>query len=349
MTHGTATGRGAGQALLHKGDAQAWLPFDTPGGVRRFLRWHAPVAGVLMETEIWPNLIAIASARGVPMLLANARMSERSLRRGRRVGALLRPAFARLTEAFAQTEDDATRLREAGVREVAVVGNLKFDLTPDAHLIDKGRTWRGATGGRAVVLAAITREGEEASLLSAWRALAAPRPLLVIVPRHPQRFEAVAELIESSGFVLSRRSRWGDAPAADAAAAEIWLGDSMMEMPAYYGLSDVALLGGSFEPLGGQNLIEAAACGCPVIMGPHTFNFADAATLALAAGAAVRVETMAEAVAQALALVGSKEQPARSQAALDFAAAHRGAAARMAGAIAALLASRGEAGQRPAP
>ncbi len=114
----------------------------------------------------------------------------------------------------------------------------------------------------------------------------------------------------------------------------------MMEMPAYYGLSDVALLGGSFEPLGGQNLIEAAACGCPVIMGPHTFNFADAATLALAAGAAVRVETMAEAVAQALALVGSKEQPARSQAALDFAAAHRGAAARMAGAIAGLLARR---------
>ena len=138
-------------------------------------------------------------------------------------------------------------------------------------------------------------------LLTSWRSIAATRPLLVVVPRHPQRFEAVAELIANAGFSLSRRSAWpGDERPAAAADAEVWLGDSMLEMPAWYALADVALLGGSFAPLGGQNLIEAAACGCPVVMGPHTFNFTDAAELALAAGAATRVADMAAGVAAAV-------------------------------------------------
>ena len=146
-------------------------------------------------------------------------------------------------------------------------------------------------------------------LLAAWRALAAPRPLLVVVPRHPQRFDAVAELIAAAGFTLSRRSAWSsDGPPADAGAADVWLGDSMLEMPAWYALADVALLGGSFAPLGGQNLIEAAACGCPVVMGPHTFNFADAAELALAAGAATRVADIAEGVAAAVALASPRRR-----------------------------------------
>ena len=338
LTHGTATGRSAGIALLQPGDAQAWLPFDTPGAVRRFLDHFAPVTGVLMETEIWPNLLAIAADRHVPMLLANARMSERSQRRGRRVSALLRPAFASLTEVFAQFEVDAGRLREAGANHVVVTGNLKFDMTPPPALIEQGRRWKLSAANRPIVLAAITREGEEASLLSAWRALAAPRPLLVVVPRHPQRFAAVAELIETSGFTLSKRSDWNETPPVDACAADVWLGDSMMEMPAYYALADVALLGGSFEPLGGQNLIEAAACGCPLVMGPHTFNFADAAELAIGAGAAVRVHDMIEGVGRAVALIGSDERQQRSRAALAFAAEHRGAAERVAGRIAALLA-----------
>ena len=333
LTHGTATGRNAGQSLLKEGDAQAWLPFDTPGAVRRFFDHFAPVAGVLMETEIWPNLLAEAHLRGVPMLLANARMSERSRRRGKRVEALLRPAFASLAAAFAQTEADAARLREAGVRQVSVEGNLKFDLTPDPHLVALGRRWKGATVGRAVVLAAITREGEEASLLGAWHGVALPRPLLVVVPRHPQRFEAVAELIAGAGFTSSRRSTWGEAPPDAAASADVWLGDSMLEMPAWYSLADVALLGGSFEPLGGQNLIEAAACGCTIVMGPHTFNFAQAAELALAAGAALRVATMVEGVSRAVAVALGDEHRRRAEAALAFAAAHRGAAARMAALI----------------
>ncbi|MGZ5183550.1 MAG: 3-deoxy-D-manno-octulosonic acid transferase [Caldimonas sp.] len=334
LTNGTATGRSAGQALLREGDRQVWLPFDTPGAVRRFFDRFAPAAGVLMETEIWPNLLAEAQRRGVPMLLANARLSERSRRRGRRVDALLRPAFESLAAAFAQTEADAARLREAGVRTVSVEGNLKFDLAPEPRLIELGRRWKSAVSSRVVVLAAVTREGEEASLLAAWHGVAAPRPLLVVVPRHPQRFEAVAELIGNAGFTLSRRSTWGDAPPESAASADVWLGDSMLEMPAWYALADVALLGGSFAPLGGQNLIEAAACACPVVMGPHTFNFADAAALALAAGAALRVGSMEEGVARALAIGRGDEQRRLAEAALGFASAHRGAARRMAAQVA---------------
>jgi len=330
LTHGTATGRAAGQELLGDGDLQAWLPWDTPGGVRRFLVQFAPVAGVLMETEIWPNLLAGAKAQGLSTMLANARLSERSRRRGQRVDALLRPAFESLGAAFAQTEADAARLRDAGVREVVVAGNLKFDLAPEAVVIERGQRWKATLVARPVVLAAVTREGEEASLLAAWCTVAAPRPLLVIVPRHPQRFDAVAMLIGEAGFSLTRRSAWADTPPGDAASADVWLGDSMREMPAWYALADVALLGGSFAPLGGQNLIEAAACGCPVVMGPHTFNFADAAELALAAGAAIRVATIEEGVARALALGQGDERRQRGEAGLAFAAAHRGAAARMA-------------------
>jgi 3-deoxy-D-manno-octulosonic-acid transferase len=336
LTHGTATGRAAGQPLLREGDAQAWLPFDTPGGVRRFLRHFAPRAGILMETEIWPNVLAAARARGLPMILVNARLSERSRRRGARVDALLRPAFEGLAAALAQSDADATRLREAGVASVGVVGNLKFDIAPDPAVQALGTRWKERVD-RPVVLAAITREGEEALVLAAWHAVPLPRPLLVIVPRHPQRFEAVAELVGSAGFTLARRSAWRDLPSPEAARADVWLGDSMMEMPAYYALADVALLGGSFLPFGGQNLIEAAACGCPVVMGPHTFNFSAAATLSLAAGASLRVADVTEAVTAALALLGSDDLPHRAAAALSFAASHRGAAARAAARIVDLL------------
>jgi len=341
LTHGTATGRAAGRALLRAGDVQLWLPFDLPGAVRRFLRHADPAVGVLMETEIWPNLLAMAAARGVPVLLANARMSERSRRRGRHVDALLRPAFERLAGAFAQTDADAMRLRDAGARDVAVVGNVKYDIAADPQLLARGRAWRAGLE-RGVVVAASTREGEEAMLLTAWRGLAAPRPLLVVVPRHPQRFEAVAELIVNAGFALSRRSAWpGDERPASAADADVWLGDSMLEMPAWYALADVALLGGSFAPLGGQNLIEAAACGCPVVMGPHTFNFSDAAELALAAGAATRVADMTAGVAAAVAFASAPAtRDERARRALAFASAHRGAAARMAARILAALDAR---------
>ena len=194
-----------------------------------------------------------------------------------------------------------------------------------------------------MLLAAVTREGEEAMLLTAWQRQTqamSQRPLLVIVPRHPQRFDEVASLVEATGLSLARRGNWTDTPPATASHADVWLGDSMREMPLYYALAQVALLGGSFAPLGGQNLIEAAACGCPVVMGPHTFNFADAAELALAAGAASRVSDMDGGVREGLALLPSIERDAMAQRALDFSAQHRGAAERMAGQIAAVMRER---------
>ena len=329
LTHGTATGREAGAKLLQAGDAQAWLPYDTPGAVRRFLRAHRPLAGVVMETEVWPNLMAGARAEGVPMVLANARLSAKSLAKGQRLRALMAPAVAAFERVLAQTDADAERLRTMGARRVQVLGNLKYDLTPDATLLARGRAWRAALA-RPVVLAASTREGEEAPLLAAWARLAAPRPLLLLVPRHPQRFDDVAQLAAAQGFALARRSAWPAEPPAEAAAADVWLGDSLGEMPLYYGAADVALLGGSFAPLGGQNLIEAAACGCPLLMGLHTFNFADAAERSLAEGASERVADVEAAVARAAALLGHAERDTMAQHATAFAARHRGAAARMA-------------------
>ncbi len=337
LTHSTATGREAGQALLREGDAQAWLPYDTPGVVQRFFAQFKPVVGVLMETEIWPNLLHAAYAAGVPMVLANARLSVKSHRQGQRLAAVMYPAVATLRLVLAQTQDDATRLRDSGAREVVVCGNLKFDMAPDEVLLARGRDWR-ARLARPVVLAAVTREGEEALLLAAWAKVpTAQRPLLLIVPRHPQRFDEVAGLVQSAGLTLARRSLWGEMPDDAALAAEVWMGDSMGEMPLYYAAADVALLGGSFAPLGGQNLIEAAACGCPVVMGPHTFNFAEAAELSLAAGASLRVADMAEGVSRALGLAGHEEREAYAHRAKAFAAQHRGAAERMARYIAPLL------------
>ena len=329
LTHGTATGRQAGAALLGPGDAQAWLPWDTPGAVRRFLRRHRPRLGVLMETEIWPNLMAESQRAGVPLVLANARLSERSHRRGLRWPSLFLPAVRALAASLAQTEADAVRLRQCGAREVQVCGNLKFDVEPPPRLVALGQAWRERLG-RTVVLAASTREGEEASLLRRWRLVPEPRPLLLIVPRHPQRFDAVVAEVATAGWACMRRSTLPEGPDAAATAADVWVGDTLGEMPLYYGMADVALLGGSFEPLCGQNLIEAAACGCPVVMGPHTFNFAEAAEQAQRAGAAVRVPDLAGGVLTALLVAGDERRNAMVRAGLDFAAAHRGAAQAMA-------------------
>jgi 3-deoxy-D-manno-octulosonic-acid transferase len=339
LTHSTATGREAGGRLLRDGDAQAWLPYDTPGAVRRFLKHQRPVLGVLMETEIWPNLLHHAAQRQLPMVLANARLSAKSQAKGLRMSALLRPAVESLSLVLAQTDDDARRLREAGAETLLVLGNLKFDMSPNPRLLARGLQWR-QTLARPVVLAASTREGEEQMLLQAWVQVPSPRPLLLLVPRHPQRFDEVAALVSASGLAGVRRSTWAEQPPAEAAAADVWIGDSVGEMPTYFGSADVALLGGSFGRFGGQNLIEAAACGCPLVMGPHTFNFAEAARLALAARAAQRATDIDDGVVRAVALAVDPQRNTWVENALAFTAAHRGAADRMA---AALLAVMGDA------
>ena len=231
LTHSTATGREAGAALLQAGDAQTWLPYDTAGAVRRFFRHWRPSVGVLMETEIWPNLQFGAEQAGVKMVLANARLSVRSQRRGARFSALLYPAARRLCLVLAQTGGDAERLRASAAPNVQVAGNLKYDMAVDPGLLARGHQWRELLK-RPVLLLAVSREGEEAMLLAAWRDLPVDgRPLLLIVPRHPQRFDEVAAVIEAAGLTLARRSRWQDLPPAEALAADAWLGDSMREMP----------------------------------------------------------------------------------------------------------------------
>ena len=354
LTHGTATGQAEGAKLLQPGDLQAWQPWDTPGAVHRFLTHFQPALGVLMETELWPNLVHGARAQGVPLVLANARLSDQSLRQAQRLAWLARPAYAALTAAWVQTPADAQRLRSLGAPVCGVLGNLKFDAAPDAALLARGHHWREHLA-KPVVMFASSREGEELALLQTLQAFspaaqanqaqAATESIVdkvqwLIVPRHPQRFDAVAQLIAAQGFSVQRRSTWSadGPPLASGDHPNVWLGDSLGEMALYYGLADVALLGGSFAPLGGQNLIEAAACGAPVVMGAHTFNFADAAEQAIAAGAAWRVADMAEAVATAAALAqdASRLPPAR-RAALQFALTHQGAAARLADALVGLL------------
>ena len=342
LTHGTATGRAEGRKLLQPGDLQCWQPWDTSGATARFIDHFRPRIGILMETEIWPNLAAACAQGGVPLVLANARLSEKSLRWSQRLAWLARPVYRGLKAVWAQTQDDATRLAAMGAEVQGVMGNLKFDATPDAAQLALGRAWHARTG-RPVVMFASSRDGEEAALLQALAApdlaQAARAVQWLLVPRHPQRFDEVATLITGHGFAVSRRSDWADGPPPIIAdPPTLWLGDTLGEMALYYALADVALLGGSFEPLGGQNLIEAAACACPVVMGPHTFNFAEAAELASAAGAAWCVGNVKEAVVVASALAQDARRLTDARLACDdFARALQGASERLASAIARLL------------
>lgn len=354
LTHGTATGREEGTKVLRAGDLQAWQPWDTPAAVARFLVHFKPSLGVLMETEIWPNLVHACKSHGVPLALVNARLSDKSLRQAQRLAWLARPAYAALTAVWAQTDADAQCLTSLGAPVRGVLGNLKFDAAPDAAQLAQGRAWRTQLG-KPVVMFASSREGEELALLQTLKAfwpLALDKQAQaatdsrvngvqwLIVPRHPQRFDEVAALAAAQGFAVSRRRDWSaEGPrASESQQPCIWLGDSLGEMALYYGLADLALLGGSFAPLGGQNLIEAAACGCAVVMGPHTFNFADAAEQALAAGAALRVPDMAQAVNVATHLLAdTTRQQCSVQAALAFGQQHQGVADRLAQVLVAVL------------
>ena len=374
LTHGTATGRAEGLRLLRSCDVQVWQAWDTPAATERFIRHFQPRIGILMETELWPNMAATCAKFKVPLVMANARLSEKSYASTLRFAWLARPAYQSLAAVWAQSAADAARFEALGAPGApvsGVFGNIKFDASVDVSQLAQGRAWRAA-GHRPVLMFASSREGEEQQLLDYLQKSSLNVPLAgvnvasnaiksivngsneavdpasqvqwLIVPRHPQRFDQVAELIRAHGFKVSRRSEWqtegqidGQAPTS-ADPNTIWLGDSLGDMALYYGLSDVALLGGSFEPLGGQNLIEAAACGCPIVMGPSTFNFLEAAQLAVRAGAAVQLESLPQAVDAAYAMLRKPEalDTARA-AALTFAAAHQGAADKTAAAVQSLL------------
>ena len=328
LTHMTPTGRATGGELLTKYGArlsQAYLPYDLPCACGRFLDHFKPQLGLLMETELWPNLIAAATKRSIPLALVNARLSARSQRGYRRFPKLIRPALASLRVVAAQTAADAERLTAIGAQRVSTVGNIKFDVTPSAEKKQLGAEWRQALGKRPVWLAASTREGEEALVLDAFARIRQPDLLLLLVPRHPQRFAEVATLVQERKLALCRRSE-GSLPTAE---TRVWLGDSMGEMPAYFSVADIALIGGTLLPFGGQNLIEAAACGCPVLVGPHTFNFLQATEDSIACGAARRITDANEAASAVETLLKDRAAlQGMRDAALTFSQAHRGATAR---------------------
>jgi 3-deoxy-D-manno-octulosonic-acid transferase len=295
LTHTTPTGRATGEQLYGDGVLRVYLPYDYPFAVNRFLRCFKPQLGILMETEIWFNLIHACHKTSVPLSLLNARLSERSARGYARFARLTRDALGGLAAVAAQTADDAARLAGLGAKNVSVTGNLKFDIEPPPAMLELGRQLRAQFGtARKVFLAASTRDGEEALLLDALQQVHIPGLLLVIVPRHPQRFADVAALLEQRGIPFRRRSgigREGEPPNRTIPAEiQAVLGDSMGEMFAYYAAADLAFVGGSLLPYGGQNLIEACAAGTPVMVGPHTHNFAEATRLAVASGAAVQVQ-----------------------------------------------------------
>jgi 3-deoxy-D-manno-octulosonic-acid transferase len=315
VTCTTAAGREMLKQVYGESVAAAYLPYDYPHAIQRFLEHFRPRLGVLMETEVWPNLLALCAENRVPMMLASARMSEKSALRYQRWRWLGAPAFRSLAAVCAQSADDAARLRALGAGRVEVTGNLKFDVQPDAAQLAAGKAWRGSLG-RPVLLLASTREGEERLLLDALPA--GLRALVVVVPRHPQRFDELAQLAQG------RRSR-GDAVTG---ATRIYLGDTMGEMAFYYGACDVAVIGGSFVPVGGQNLIEALACGVPVVIGPSVFNFEQATQFALEAGAAVQAGDAASGIGTALRLLEDPKRTAMAEAGRALCARHRGATER---------------------
>ncbi|WP_176015529.1 lipid IV(A) 3-deoxy-D-manno-octulosonic acid transferase [Burkholderia sp. BCC0398] len=359
LTHMTPSGRATGEQIFGDRVLRCYLPYDMPGAVRRFLRAWRPTLGLVMETEVWPTLIDECRRADVPLVLTNARMSARSFRRAAKFGTATRDVFGGFSRVLAQSPADAERLTSLGARNVTVLGNLKFDMTTPPELAARGHAWRDAIGARPVWVAASTRENEEALVLQAFAEMRTPGALLVLVPRHPQRFAEVEALVPRSGLKCVRRSAWAaDAaalaagrPAAEPLAGDVTvlLGDSMGELGAYYAAADIAFIGGSLLPLGGQNLIEACAVGVPVLIGPHVFNFTQATADAVAAGAAMQVADPLDLAHVLDALFADKARRiAMGAAGAAFASRHRGATARTVDVLAALLPA-GEAGARALP
>ena len=306
LTHTTPTGRAASEQLYGDSLLRVYLPYDYPFAVRGFLLRFRPKLGILMETEIWFNLIRSCQISSTPLLLLNARMSEKSARGYARFTRLTRNALVNLSAVAAQTVDDAMRLSDLGAINVSVMGNLKFDIEPPPEMLELGKQLREQFGlTRKIFLAASTRDGEEELLLDALKNIHIPDLLLVIVPRHPQRFAVVASMLEQRGISFQRRSKMAQAGMPLKGSSQyiqvtsqfqVVLGDSMGEMFAYYASADLAFIGGSLLPFGGQNLIEACAVGTPVLVGPHMYNFAEATRLAISAGAAIMITDVTDLV-----------------------------------------------------
>ena len=355
LTHMTPTGRKTGAELYRKAIAsgqlqQAYLPYDICWAIEAFLKHYRPQLGLFMETEAWPGFVFRTKQLGVPLFLINARLSGRSFKRVQLFGSAGRSLFQSFVGILAQSEPDAKRYQALGVNDVIVTGNMKFDVPEKAANQSLGKQWKRALREqeRLVVCAASTRAGEELIMIDAWKKLLSEfgseiKPLLIVVPRHPERFTEVANLLYQSTLSFERRSNLSDPrSSAEFASVPHWtnvdvlLGDSMGEMGAYYNATDLVVMGGSLLPTGGQNLIEACANGCPVILGEHTYNFQQASEDAIACGAAVRIPaTLPHELAQSLSetiknlLTNTVQREIMSAKALEYASVHQGATQRI--------------------
>lgn len=330
LSHTTPTGRAASEQLFADNVLRVYLPYDVPFAIRRFLNHFQPNIGLLMETELWFNLIAACKKSDVPLLLMNARLSKKSATGYAKLGQLARNGLSNLTAVGAQTLTDAKRLAALGANNITVTGNVKFDVKPPENSKEKGAQLRQLFNGastkqlRPIFLAASTREGEEALILDAVRDLAV---LTVIVPRHPQRFDEVANLLKQRKLSFARRS---ELTAPISVETKIVLGDSMGELYHYYAACDFTFIGGSLLNFGGQNLIEAAVMGKPILIGEHTFNFADAAANAIENNAAIRANSVEDLRAQIqLLLQDTSKREQMGKAAISYSQAATGATQKM--------------------
>jgi len=341
LTHMTPTGRATGtmlfqDELMKNRLVQCYLPYDIPFLINRLIRHFKPVICILMETEVWPNMIYTCRQKTIPVALVNARLSPKSLKKAQRMTGLIRPAAEAISCVAAQTAADAQRIAQLGAPRIVVTGNSKFDVSVPDEKIAAGQTLRAHWGQRKVLLCASTREGEEELILDAFLKTAQPDLLLLIVPRHPQRFDLVEQMLQQRNISTQRKSRLDQNPLP--ADVQVILGDTMGEMASYYVSCDLAFIGGSLLPLGGQNLIEACAVARPVLIGPHTFNFDAISTDAIEAGGAIRIKDANELFDQTRTLMADESRRiAMGEHALAFANLHRGATVRTMALLAELM------------
>ena len=326
----TVTGSQRIRSVFADSVEHSYAPYDMPDAVARFLNRVNPQLLIIMETELWPNTIAACSRRNIPVLLANGRLSQKSADAYRRISPLVRPMLQSINGLVAQQAEDGARFIDLGLptQALTVSGNIKFDLSLDGETQQQAqqisRHWRGAQN-RSVWLAASTHQGEDEIILQAFRQLVETMqqpPLLVLVPRHPERFNAVHNLCLSAGYSVVRHSQAD----LDISAADIVLGDTMGELMSFYGACDIAFVGGSLVPTGGHNMIEPAAWGIPILSGPHLFNFSEVSQLLIAGDAMLVCDSASSLAGQCANLLQDSERRyAMGSAAQQIAEANRGA------------------------
>jgi 3-deoxy-D-manno-octulosonic-acid transferase len=349
LTTATPTGRARARGLFGDSVDVRFLPYDTPGAVARFLDRIRPRLAIIMETELWPNLYDACERRGVPLVLASARLSAKSVARYRRFGSLFRRIFSAISLIAAQTREDAERFAAIGAQSARtrVVGNIKFDMQPGAEVIEQGRALRAALGStRPTWIAGSTHAGEEEQVLAAHAELQAAQPeaLLLLVPRHPDRFDEVADLLTRRGLRFTRRSR-GMAPDGGTAVVLV---DTVGELALLYAAADAAFVGGSLVPIGGHNLLEPAALGLPLLTGPSQFNAKDIARLLIQQGAALQVADARELAAALIRLLADPAERRRMGAiGRHIVESNRGSVARLLEFIEPLLSGPVPAAVRP--